>query len=122
MPIAHQRIHTVVACAEAPELHLLAILDFFGVTVSPFHGNVRVGIGVHEYIEGAIAVQHGQKCHRRSNLTEDGLDLSLNLLIRLLLDWALRSAAEAVSARGHDMTTIFDCGIVKVTYSGAAFS
>jgi hypothetical protein len=49
----------MVACAEAPQLHLLAILDFFGITVTPFERHFRVGISIDKNVKGTVPVQHG---------------------------------------------------------------
>lgn len=69
---------------ETPELHFFAILDFFRVTITPFDRHVTVGVGVHKYIEGTIAVKHRQERHTSGDLAEYGLDFFLDLLFRLL--------------------------------------
>lgn len=52
----------MVVGAEASELHLLCVLDFFGVAVAPFYGDLGVGIGVYQNVECAVAIQDGQEC------------------------------------------------------------
>lgn len=81
--VADKRADTVVVGAEAAELDLLSVLDLLGVTVTPLHGDIRVGIGVDENIECAIAIENGEEGDRGSNLAENGLDLFLDFLLSL---------------------------------------
>ncbi len=68
----------MITRTKAPELHLLSILDFFRVAVAPFQGHVRVRVGVHENVEGAVAVEHGEEGHACGDLPENGLDFGLD--------------------------------------------
>lgn len=49
----------MIACAEAPQLHLFAILDFLGVAVTPFEGDFGICVCIDKYVECAVAVKHG---------------------------------------------------------------
>lgn len=57
LPVAHQRIHPMVTSTKAPQLHLLTILDLFGVAIAPFNRYIRIGVGVYQHIERAIAIE-----------------------------------------------------------------
>ena len=57
-PIAHQRVDTVITRAETSQLDLFAILDLLGIAVAPLQRYFRIGIGVHEHVEGTISVEH----------------------------------------------------------------
>jgi hypothetical protein len=46
----------MVAGAETSQLHLFSIPNLFCITVTPFYRNIRVGIGIDEDIERAIAI------------------------------------------------------------------
>lgn len=74
----------MIVRAEASQLHLLGVLDFLGVTVSPFHGHFGVGVGVDQHVESAIAIQHRKECNGSGNLAEDCLDFFLDFLFGLL--------------------------------------
>ena len=54
--VANESANAVVISAEATQLHLLGVLDFFSIAVSPFHGYFRIRICVNQNIEGAISV------------------------------------------------------------------
>lgn len=69
----------MAARAEAAELDALGVRNLLGVAVTPLHGHVRIGIGVHEHVERAGSVELGQECHGRGDLSEYRLDLSLDL-------------------------------------------
>lgn len=56
-PIAHQRIDLVIARAEAPQLHLLGILDLLRITVTPFHRHLGVGVCIDEHVERAVTLE-----------------------------------------------------------------
>lgn len=84
IPVADERIHAVITGAEAPQLHLLPILDLLCITITPFDGDIRVGVGVDEDVEGAVAIELGKEGDGGGNLSEDGLDLRLDFLLRLL--------------------------------------
>jgi len=85
-PVAYERVNAVVARGEVPQLYLFTICDFLGVTVSPLHRYIGIGIGIYKYVECAITVQHRQKSHGSCNLTKDclylGLYLSLGFFFR----------------------------------------
>lgn len=74
----------MVRRAEPAQLHPLPVLDLLGVRVPPFDRHIRVGVGVHEHVEGAVAVELGQERHGRGDLAEDGGDLGLDLCLRLV--------------------------------------
>lgn len=77
----------MIVRAEAPQLHLLAVLDLLRVAVAPFDGHFRVSIGVDEDVEGAVPVENREEGHGRRDLSEDRLDLFLDLFLCLLLRW-----------------------------------
>ena len=75
----------MIARAKTPQLHLFPILNLLGVAVPPFHRHLRVRVRVDEDVEGAVAgIELGQKGHGGGDLAEDGLDLELDFLFRLL--------------------------------------
>ena len=78
-PVAHQGVDAVTRRAEPPELDALAVLDLLGVRVAPLDGDVGVGVGVDEHVEGAVALQLGQEGDAGGDLAEDGGDLGLDL-------------------------------------------
>lgn len=102
----------MIARAETSQLHLFAILNLLGVTVTPLQGNLGVGVGIDEDIEGAISIQHGQEGHRGCDLSEDGLNFSLDFGLSLFF-WCIVASAQTVSMLSVN---------VRATYSGAAFS
>lgn len=104
----------MVARAEASQLNFFAILDLFGVAVAPLERHVRVCIGVHQYVEGTVAIKHWQESDRGSDLAENRLDLGLNLSLSLLF-WNLATSGRQVLARGVPLCT-------DLTYSGTEFS
>ena len=57
--ITNQRVNAMICRTKPPQLHSLSILDFFGVRISPFNGDVAVRICVHQDIEGTIPAQLG---------------------------------------------------------------
>jgi len=75
----------MIACAEAPQLHLFAIFDLLRITVSPLHWHIGVGVGVDKHIESAVAIQHRQKGYRCCDLPKNGLNLRLNLCLGFFL-------------------------------------
>jgi hypothetical protein len=83
-PIANQRIHTMIARAETPQLHLLPVLDLLRIAIAPLHRHLAIGIRIHQHVERAVAVQLRQERHRRRDLPEDRLDLGLDLDLGLL--------------------------------------
>ena len=64
---------------EAPQLHLLSVLDVPRIAISPFKRNFGICVGVYKYIKCAIPVQLREKCHGSRNLPEDCLNLVLDL-------------------------------------------
>ena len=74
----------MIARAEAPQLHLLGILNLLRVTVTPFHRHFRVGVCVYEHVEGTVTLELRKESNRCRNLSEDGLYLVLDLLLCLL--------------------------------------
>lgn len=87
-PVANDSVDPMVGGAEPTQLHPLAILNLLGIRVSPLDGDVRVGVGVDEDVEGAVAVELGEEGDRGGDLAEDGGDLGLDLglgLVRVLL-------------------------------------
>lgn len=74
----------MIVGAEASELHLLCVLDFFGVAVAPLHGDLGVGVSVHQDVECAVAIQDWQECDRCGDLAEDSLDFVLDLFFGFL--------------------------------------
>lgn len=74
----------MVIGAEASQLHLFGILNLLGITVTPFHGHLRIRIGVDENIEGAVAIQNREEGDRSGDLTENSLDLLLDFFFCLL--------------------------------------
>lgn len=69
----------MIARAKTPQLHLLPILNLLSIAVTPLHRHLAIGIRVHQDVKRAIALQLRQECHRRRDLSEDGLDLRLDL-------------------------------------------
>lgn len=66
--------------AEAAQLDLFPADNFLAVAVAPLNGDIRVGVGVDEHVEGALAaVQLGQKGDGGGDLAEDGGDFGLDL-------------------------------------------
>lgn len=61
--------------AEASQLDPLSVLNFLGVRVSPLDGHVRVGVGVDEHVESAVAVELREEGDGGGDLAEDGGDL-----------------------------------------------
>lgn len=57
LPVAHQRIHPMITSTKAPQLHLLPILDLFGVAIAPLNRDIGIGVGIYQHIEGAIAIE-----------------------------------------------------------------
>ncbi len=79
----------MVRGAKTPQLHLFSILDLLGIAVPPFHRHIAVCICIHQYIERAVTFQLGQESDRGCDLSEDGLDLGLNLCVGLLWRWGM---------------------------------
>jgi len=70
--------------AEAAKLHALAIDDLLGVTVAPLDGYLARRVGIHQHVEGAVALQLRKECHRCGDLAEQRCDLGLDLGFGLL--------------------------------------
>jgi hypothetical protein len=103
----------MIARAEASQLDLFAVLNLFGVAVAPFKRYFRVGVGVDQHIEGAVAVQHGQKGYRCRDLSEDGLDFRLYLRLGLFF-WRVIAPVPRVSIgrRRNVLVAILWCGVL----------
>lgn len=71
------------AGTKPPQLHPFPALNLLGVAVPPLHRHLRVGVGVHQHVEGAVAGQLREEGHRRGDLAEDGGDLGLDFLLGL---------------------------------------
>ncbi len=74
----------MACCAKPAELYPLSILDLLRVTVAPFDGHFAIGVGVDEHIEGAVAVELGEKGYGGRDLSENRCDLGLDLRFRLV--------------------------------------
>ena len=70
--------------AETPQLYALPVGDLLGVAVAPFHGDLAVGVGVDQHVEGAVAGQLREEGHGRCDLAEDGGDFGLDLCFGLV--------------------------------------
>lgn len=57
IPIANKRIDLMAPGAEPAELDPFRIGNLLGVAVAPFHRHVRIGVGVHQYVERAGCVE-----------------------------------------------------------------
>lgn len=55
-PVANQRVDPVITRAEPAQLDSLPVLDLLGVAIAPFDRHLAVGVGVDEYVEGAVPV------------------------------------------------------------------
>ena len=77
--------HGMPSGAETPKLHLLPPDNVLGVTVAPLNGDVAIGVGVDEHVEGAGAgVQLWEERHGCSDLSEYGGDFVLDLFFCLV--------------------------------------
>lgn len=101
-PIRHQRVDLVAVRREAPQLDLLGVLDLLCVAVTPFERHVTVGIGVHQDVECAVAVQHWQERDGCCDLAEERLDF--------LLDFGLRLLGSGCCSVG----ALFRCGVLLI--------
>lgn len=85
----------MIAGAKTPQLHLLPVLDLLGIAIPPFDRHVGVGVGVDEDVEGAVAVELGEKGDGGGDLAEYRLDLRLDFFFGLfgggwlvsVMDW-----------------------------------
>lgn len=64
--------------AKAPQLHPLAVLNLLGVGITPLDGDVAVGVGVDEDVEGAVAAELGEEGDGGGDLAKDGGDFGLD--------------------------------------------
>ena len=84
--ICHHGLDPMHICAEAPELHLLALRRFDRQRVR-IHPLVRGHVGrlfrVREDIEHGRLIDHRQERHRRHDLFQDITNLGLNFALRL---------------------------------------
>jgi hypothetical protein len=74
----------MIARTKTPQLHLLPILNLLRIAVPPLHRHLAIRIRINQHVERAVALQLRQERHRRRDLSEDGLDLRLDLGFRLL--------------------------------------
>lgn len=74
----------MISSAETPQLHLLPVLDLFGVAISPLYRNVRISVSVDKDVESAIAIELWEEGHGGGDLSENGLDLGLDFLLGFL--------------------------------------
>lgn len=81
--ITNQRINPMARCTEAPQLHLLPVLNLLCVAVTPFHGHLGVCVRVDQNVERAVPVEDGQESCRRGDLPEYSLDFVLDLFFGL---------------------------------------
>jgi len=88
--VAHDGVYAMVRGAEAAQLDVLAVCNLFCVRVAPLDGHVRVGVGVDEHVEGAVAAELGQEGDGRGDLAEDGGDFGLDLGLGLVVGRRLR--------------------------------
>lgn len=79
LPIANQGIDPMITRTKAPQLDLLPILNLLRIAIAPLQRHLTIRIGVHEHVERAVAIQHRQEGHGCGDLSEDGLDLVLDL-------------------------------------------
>jgi len=73
----------MITRTKTPQLDLLPILDLLRIAVAPLQRHLGIRVRVDEDVERTVAVQHRQERHGRGDLSEDGLDLVLDLLFRL---------------------------------------
>jgi len=109
----------MIARAEASQLHLLAILDLLRVTVPPLKRHIRVRVGIDQHVKRAIPVQNWKESDRRRDLAKDGLDLFLDLCIRLLRSGFGRLCFPATSSAPRQ-DQVWESG--PNSYSRATFS
>lgn len=69
----------MITRTKAPQLDLLPIANLLRVAITPLHRHFAIGIRIHQYIERALAVELWEEGHRRCDLSEDRLDLGLDL-------------------------------------------
>lgn len=81
--VADNRIDAVIRRAEASQLHPLAVFNLLGVGIPPLDGDVAVGVGVDEDVEGAVAAELGEEGDGGGDLAEDGGDFGLDFGFRL---------------------------------------
>ena len=106
-PVANQRVHSMIARTEAPELHLLPILDLFRVTVAPLHWHIGVRIGVYQNVERTVAIELREECDGCCDLPEYGLDFFLDLLFRLLGWWFRASVSLSAGVKGRGPIVVY---------------
>ncbi len=86
----------MITRTKAPQLHLLAALNLFGIAIAPLEGNLAVRVRVHEHVERAIAVQLRQEGHGSGDLPEDGLDFFLDFFFGFFCGGGGRGGGSAV--------------------------
>ena len=71
-------------CCEAAEFDLLTVEDVPWIGIEPLLGDSGLLVGVHQKIKGTRLGQERKERHTSRNLSDDGLDLIMNLLQRLV--------------------------------------
>ena len=79
-PITNKRINPMTTRAKTPQLHFLPTLNLPRITVTPLQRHVRICIRIHQDVKGTFpCVELWEKCYGGGDLSEDGLDLGLDL-------------------------------------------
>lgn len=73
----------MIVRTKTPQHDLFGILDLLGIAVAPLERDLGVGVGVDEDVEGAVAVEHGEEGDGAGDLAEEGLDLLVDVVVRL---------------------------------------
>ncbi len=73
--------------AESSQLYPLGVFNLLGVAVAPFYRDLAVGIGIHEDVECAVAIELREERHRRCDLSKNRGDLGLDFGFGLLSRW-----------------------------------
>ena len=109
----------MIARAETPQLHLLPVFNLLGVAIAPLHRHLRVGVRVDQDVERAVArIELRKEGHGGGDLAENGLDLKLDVLLRLLGGWLRRVSVFKVRKEGWAQLK----GKERDACIGAAFS
>lgn len=107
----------MIARAETPQLHLLPVFNLLRVAIAPLHRHLRVGVRVDQDVERAVArIELRKEGYGGGDLAENGLDLQLDVLLRLLRGWF--RCVSVLEVRKGDGTT----GMERDACIGAAFS
>ena len=111
IPVRHQRVDAVAVRREAPQHDLLGVLDLLRVTVAPLERHVTIGIGVHQHVECAVAVEHRQESDGSGDLTEKRLDFLLDLCLCLLGGGSCFRSSSVVAVLGCRVLLAFGRGL-----------